>query len=148
MRGALRVEAPQIDSFILHGTLPVREGTFPRADGKVPFQVRDSNGALVQTQVQGVSRFANPALGYDVVEVMARVKRPNGATPGQPLTYQVVESPQTPASFVMDPQLNALLKGSGSMLLVATDALGHRYRLDLLEPLTKPNSKSTIEVRT
>ncbi|MDH4053567.1 MAG: hypothetical protein OEU93_18520, partial [Rubrivivax sp.] len=87
------------------------------------------------------------SMGSDVVEVLARVRVPSGAAPGTPLAYQVIESPQPPKPFAMDAELNALLQTSGSMILVATDALGHRYRLDLLEPLTKPNSKSTLDVR-
>jgi hypothetical protein len=147
VRGQLRVEAPKVGEFVLHGTLPVRAGTFPRADGKVPFQVRDSDGQLVPTQVQAVSRFASAKTGCDVVEVLARVQVPSGAAPGTPLSYQVVESPQPPAPFVMDPQLDALLKNSGSLILVATDAFGHRYRLDLLAPLSSPASGSTLDVR-
>ena len=90
VRGVLRVEAPKVQSFVLHGTLPVRAGTFPRADGKLPFQVRDSDGTLVPTQVQTVSRFASTKSGADVVEVVARVQAPAGAQPGTPLAYQVV----------------------------------------------------------
>lgn len=147
VRGFLRVEAPKVQSFVLHGTLPVRAGTFPRPDGKVPFQVRDSNGQLVQTQVQAVSRFASNTTGCDVVEVLARVQAPAGTPPGTPLSYQVVESPQPPAPFVIDPELDALLKNSGSLILVATDALGHRYRLDLLAPMSSPTSGSSLDVR-
>lgn len=147
VRGKLRVEAPSSSSFVLHGTLPVRANTFPRPDGKVPLQVRDSNGALVPTQVQAVSRFASGAAGCDVVEVVARVKVPGGALPGSTLTYDVVESPQAPGTFSMDPGLDALLENSGSLILVATDALGHRYRLDLLAGMNSPSSSSTLEVR-
>lgn len=147
LRGVLRTDAPQVDSFVLHGTLPVRPGTFPRADGKVPFQVRDSDGNLVDTQVQSVSRFADPSLGSDVVEVLARVKRPPGAAPGQQISYQVVASPQDPKKFAVDPELNALLNTSGSLILVATDAFGHRYRLDLLQALNQWTPTSSVEIR-
>jgi hypothetical protein len=148
VRGRFRVEAPGASGFVLHGTLPVRANTFPRLDGKVPFQVRDSSGALVPTQVQAVSRFANGSWGCDVVEVIARVNPPAGTSRGQTLTYDVVDSPQTPTSFAMDAGLDALLKNSGSLILVATDALGNRYRLDLLAGMTNPSSSSTLEVRS
>jgi hypothetical protein len=147
VRGRMRVEAPGSSSFVLHGTLPVRPNTFPRADGKVPFQLRDSNGALVPTQVQAVSRYANGTWGCDVVEVVARVNPPAGTSRGAKLTYDVVDSPQAPATFSMNSELDALLKNSGSLILVGTDALGHRYRLDLLAGMTNPSSSSTLDVR-
>jgi hypothetical protein len=33
--------APEIDGFVLHGTLPIPPNIFPTRDGSSPFQIRD-----------------------------------------------------------------------------------------------------------
>ena len=41
----LELAAPAPRDFVLHGTVPVPPGTYPRHDGKMPFLVKDSDGA-------------------------------------------------------------------------------------------------------
>lgn len=89
----LETPAPQLASFHLRATVPVRRGTFPTADGRVPFVVRDWTGRLLPTQVDVVSRYPRWSDGADVVEVSAVATRPADAVPGVPLFYAVVRRP-------------------------------------------------------
>ncbi len=146
VRGVLQTEAPYGSSFVLRGTLPVPPNTYPRPDGLVPLAVRNSNGTLVPTQLEIVSRYANPASGADVVEVLARVDRPAGAIQGDTLQYQVVESPHPAGATAVPGEVQTFLQTPGSLLLIGTDAVGNRYRLDLLAPLNSLGSASSLKV--
>lgn len=146
VRAVLGVEAPQQSSFILHGTVPVPPDTFPRPDGLVPFSVRNSDGSLVPTQVEQVTQYPDGARGAAVVEILARVDVPPGVVPGGQVQYAIVEDPHPEGPTSIDPEVASLLKSPGSLILVANDAMGNRYRLDLTSPLHSPAQGSTIKI--
>lgn len=77
-------------SFALHGTLPVPAGTLIAGVRSAPFALRDSNGDLLTTQFEPVSRFANPSAGADVIEVIAQVQAAPGARPGDRVRFDLV----------------------------------------------------------
>ncbi len=141
----LQTEAPYGTSFVLRGTLPVPPNTFPRSDGLVPLSVKNPNGSLAPTQLEIVSRYANPASGADVVEVLARVDRPAGAQQGDTLQYQVVENLHPAGSTAVPPEVQTFLQTPGSLMLIGTDAVGYRYRLDLLAPVNSIGSSSSLK---
>jgi hypothetical protein len=124
--------APSIASFTLHGTLPVPAHTLPRADGLVPFQVRDFDGTLVPTQVGTVSRYAADADGADVVELIARVHAAPGTAPGTRIRYDVVFQPTAASTFAADSDVRALITTPGSLVLRTHDVFQNEYTLDLL----------------
>src|SRR6185295_15052270 len=67
----LELIAPRRNHFLLHGTIPIPKGIFPREDHKSPFAVlnHDPAGTLVPAQVEIVSRY--PTGEADVVEIFA-----------------------------------------------------------------------------
>ena len=130
--GKLELPAPSVTSFVLRGTLPVPPGTFPRPDGLEPFGVIDANGQTVPAQCEIVSRHAVDARGADVVEILARVQRPAGASPGTRITYSIVDAPHAPSTLAPTPAVAALLSTPGAVSLRAKDVFHHEYRADLL----------------
>ncbi len=136
----IRTSAPSADEFLLHATIPVPRNEFPRADGKIPFQIADYDGTLLETQMEIVSRYPGD-LGADVVEVIARVQRDPAVSPGTLTTYRVVASPQAAppgpgepgledlanATVGIPPVVWDLLLEPGSIRIVATDCFGNEY---------------------
>jgi hypothetical protein len=108
--GRLRVEAPKAEAFLLHGTLPLPQGAWTDPAGCEPFVVLDHDGTPVPTQCEVVSRYASPADGIDVAEVIARVHRPPGVAAGAALAYDVVYLPH-PEAAPPAPSLAALFDG-------------------------------------
>lgn len=132
--GRFALEAPTSREFVLRGTLPVPKRTFPRADGAVPFAVRDSDGQLVSTQVEVVSRWPEDDDGADVVEILARVHLPANAMPGGRIEYAVFEAPHVPDRFVEHPAVQAALRPSAHIRLSARDVFGNDYVCELRAP--------------
>jgi len=130
--GKFELGAPAVSTFVLHGTLPIPGGVFPRADGKHPFGVIDSDGATIPAQCELVSQYADETQGADVVEILARVKRPTGVQPGARITYSIVEFLHTPTTMAPTPATAALFATPGAVTLRARDVFNHRYRADLL----------------
>ena len=81
-------------SFILRGNIPVPPNTYPRADGLLPFTIRDFDGTPLETQTEIVTRYADWNEGADVVEVMARVRRDPSLGSGSFAQYSVSASPR------------------------------------------------------
>lgn len=127
----LAVGAPSAREFVLRGTIPVPRGTFPRADGRSPFRIRDVDGTLAPTQTEVVSRYADEASGADVIEVLARVQKPIDPPPGAMLHYDVVASPHDPGEFVRNDQIDEVLQASSPLRLTARDVFGNRYTAEL-----------------
>ncbi len=134
----LQLDAPETEHFVLRGTVPLTAGVYPRADGATPFRVRNADGLVSPAQLEIVSRFANPEHGADVVEVLARVERPVGATSGQRLVYDVLFDPGTPSAFAPTQAFADLL--AHGVRLETRDVFGHRYRADLLRDLRDDTS--------
>ena len=154
----LELQAPEQSPFVLHGTIPVPPQTFPRKDGKVPLALRNVDGFVVPTQLEVVSRYAAEDGGADVVEVLGRVDLPPGTTPGQRVSYEVVEYVHSGGLLPLDPALVEFLLNPGHALLVAEDVFGNRYELDLFASLgaseNHPRSKvlrkgqAAVQIRT
>ncbi len=138
----LETVASSESQFLLHGTFPVPPGTYPRSDGKQPFAVRDFDGiTLLETQTEVVTRYPKDADGADVVEVVARVTRDPGVTPGTRVTYGVVSSvhdsqpaPGTPdvddlrdGPFLVPGSVRTLLADPNAIRIAAWDCYGNMY---------------------
>ena len=143
--GVLQVAGPARGPFLLHGTLPVPPGVFPRGDGKSPFHVRTPTGAVVPTQTEAVSHYPDLADGADVVEVLARVPAAGHVQAGQPQSYEVLLAPSdapapprrpSAAHLVTGPEevppsVANLLLTPGRLFLYAEDVFGNPYLMDL-----------------
>ena len=129
----LELGAPGLDDFVLRGTIPVPPRTYPRSDGLQPLGVLDSDGAIVAAQVEAVTAYPISSHGAAVVEVLARVKRPVGANPGDRIQYEVVEFPHPSGRPQLTPAVRSLLGAPGSVLLTTLDVFDNEYRIDLLE---------------
>lgn len=88
--------ATPMEYFNLRATIPVARGPFPRADGKMPFAIRNWDDQIVEAQVETVTRYPEPGAGADVVEVIGRVGTPPFAAPGTSIFYAIVASPHDP----------------------------------------------------
>ena len=125
---SLQLTVPSPASYIVRGTVPVPKGTFPRADGRIPLSIRDIDGFVVPTQVEIVSRYPNDADGADVVEVLARVRRPVGVAAGTKVRYDVVDHPHTDTKLTAKAEVLNLLAQRDQVSLVAKDVFGNEYR--------------------
>src|SRR6187402_2501158 len=138
--GALRVEAPSQDEFLLHGTLPIARQMWLEPELVNPLVVLDYNLDPVLTQTEVVSRYASPLDGVDVAEVIARVHRPPGAKTGDPLVYNVmfqpgnVDPPPTPSVGALlqgvtsvPASVKALIQSASGLQVEVRDPFGNRY---------------------
>ena len=144
--GELEVVTPEVETFVLHGTLPVPKGTFPRPDGKTPLKVCDLEGTTYPAQLEIVSRYPCDEDGADVVEVLARVDRPTGAVPGQRLTYRLAFDPNDSAPLVVPPIVRSFVQTPKAALLRARDVFGNLYEADLLEGIRDDQGGAHVEV--
>ena len=127
----IELSAPVGSEFVIRATVPVPRGTFPRADGLVPFSVREPGGAVVLAQVEHVAAYPNAQDGSSVVEVIARVQLPAGTLPETRLKYEVINNPHASAAPILTQKVRDLLAARDSMVLASKDAFGHEYRIDL-----------------
>lgn len=136
----LELVAPAEDQFLLHGTLPVPPGVVYDADLVVPLQVLDADGSPAPTQVEVVSRYPDSRReGADVVEVLARVKRPAQVSPGERLSYRVRHRPHRPGKFQTMRESRSFLAAPGSLVLTSRDVFGNEYQADLLRDVRQQN---------
>lgn len=127
----LDLACPHASEFTLRGTIPVPPNTFPRADGLVPFSIRDVGGALVHAQVERVTSYADDAQGADVVEVLARVHRPSAAMDGDRIQYEIVDDPHQFSRPVLTPLVRAFVTTPDALRLTTQDCFGNTYKVDL-----------------
>ena len=137
---SLQTANPDMDSFLVRGTIPVPKGTYPRTDNRVPFTLLDWDGSPIWTQVEIVSRYANAVDGADVVEVMGRVRPHPGVPVGQQVSYLVEEhllraetDPALPNIFDLSqpravlPYIIELVTDPEGIEIAAYDVFGHKY---------------------
>jgi hypothetical protein len=127
--GVLTTRAQANKQFLLRGTLPVPPGTFPRADGLVPFVLLDPDGTPLLTQVETVARHPGAAEGASVVELIARASRPD-VPPGSELAFRVLAHPHRPPPDELGdvPQsVRDLLEDPDGLELRLRDVFGNRY---------------------
>ena len=139
--GLFELVAGEVDHFPLHGTLPIPKGTYPRDDGKNPFVIVDSESNAYPTQVETVTRYANPADGADVIELLSRVTLPEGVTPGTRVQYSVMYSPMTPGAPNYTSDVSALFATPEAITLSTRDCFGHEYTANLLEDITSGSAE-------
>ncbi|MBM3990531.1 MAG: hypothetical protein FJ298_05915 [Planctomycetes bacterium] len=125
---ALQLTVPSPSSYVVRGTVPVPKGTFPRADGKIPLSIRDIDGFVAPTQMEIVSRYPNDADGADVVEVLARVRRPVGVAAGTKVRYDVVQHLHANGKLTAKKAVLDLLALRDQVAVVAKDVFGNEYR--------------------
>lgn len=153
---ALELEVPGASSFILRGTLPLPKGVYPLADGSSPFAIRDLDGVESPAQVEIVSRYPADADGADVVEVLARVARPEGVPQGERIRYEVIWSPHPREDVHVHPDVQKVLGQPNSILLRSRDVFGNVYTADPLRDLREEtnelrllrNGAFALQVRT
>ncbi len=135
----LTLDAPEADEFILHGTVPVPRGTLLPGDAASPLTILDPDGTVVTTQAEIVSRYARGDFGADVVELTARVHRPQGAAPGDRIAYEVVQRSQAEAELHLHEEVAGLLETEGAFRFESQDVFGHSYVADLGQALRAPH---------
>jgi hypothetical protein len=97
--------------------------------------------------VETVSRYAANSHGADVVEIVARVRKPTNHAAGARVRYPIVQLASAPAPTPAPPTplqgltqsvadlpaaVTTLLSSSSNLRLEGRDVFGHVYRLDLL----------------
>lgn len=144
----LETGAPSKTEFTLRGTVPVPPGAAASlASGIVPFSVVDSDGTLAPTQVEAVTSYPKKSDGPDVVEVLARVKKPAGAALGSKVSYEVILNPHQAGKPQFDVAQSNLMMQPGAMLLVSHDAFGNTYGTDLAKGVRGEYAKGVADVR-
>lgn len=128
----ISLAAPNQTVFTVRATLPVPKGEVLSTLPSVPLSVLNPNGSIAPTQVEVVTRYANPADGADVVEVIARVARPAGVATGDRIDYSVVQNPHPALALERAPQVEALLASPNLVRLTSSDVFGNTYSADLL----------------
>ncbi len=129
---SFEVELPQVESFLLRGTLPVPRNTYFPGSNTTPLVVVLPDGSAARTQIERVTSYASAGHGADVVELIARVNRPPGMFPGERARYDIALVEQAKADFTIHPQVEDFFDGSGTLALRTRDVFGHSYRADLL----------------
>lgn len=148
----IEVDVPDEEQFLLRACVPVPTELFTDASTELPLAIENSDGSTVVTQVEIVSRYAAPTDGAEVLEILARVERPDGASPGDRVRYgvrlldSVVPLPTPPPTPL--PGLSSgpdqvptavanLVSDFDSVVLRTRDVFGHRYEM---RPLSDSNS--------
>ena len=132
----ISVELPQMEHFVLQATLPVPPGTFLSSMTNMPLAIV-TGGVPATTQIESVTRFPRDADGAAVIELIARVSRPAGASPGSEQVYDVVLHDHARGNHVPGPEAAALLATPGAVKLATRDIYGNRFAADLY---TKPRT--------
>lgn len=127
----LTLDAPEAPEFLLHGTVPVPRGTLLPGATNSPLTVLAPDGTPLVTQAEIVSRYPRNEDGADVVEVLARVPVPAGASPGERITYQIARQPTPTDALKLHGAVKNLLATEGAFLFQTRDVFGHRYEADL-----------------
>jgi len=127
----IELGAPAQSDFLLRATVPVPPNTYPRPDGLVPFSIRQPDGSVVPAQVEHVASYPVASDGSSVIEVIAWVQLPAGATPDTRIQYEVIRQAHHAAAPQYTSQVRDMLAERDSMILAAKDAFGHEYRADL-----------------
>lgn len=127
----ISLAAPEDQVFILEATLPVPPGTYMAGQTRIPLAYMVGRNE-VTTQLEVVSWYPDPEDGADVVELIGRVQRPDGAQPGDEIEFSVVETDLTSQPFVASQHVDRLLTTPGALRLTANDLHGNGYSVDLL----------------
>ncbi len=130
-QAALRMRLPESESFVLHATLPLPQGLTADA---LRFEVRDQSDESTWTRAQAEIVTRYPTGEPEVVELAARLQRPQGGQAGQWQTFDV---------RVADPPLPGTQPGATwedgaawpeALELRCRDVHGHLYHARLAGP--------------
>jgi len=137
----LQLVAPARRHFMLHGTIPIPEGLYPRADKLSPFAIlnHDAAGTLVPAQVEVVSRY--PSGQADVVEIFAPVDLAPEDRQGTLVSFSIVASEsQVAKAPKTTPRVQKLLSRlrPGAFGLRTRDVYGNVYWADLSGSASEP----------
>ena len=138
----LELAAPYRSPFVLHATLPIPKGVFPRADGSTPFQI-ESHGSgreRIPAQVEIVSRY--PTGEADVVEIIAPVELAETEPPNSRVVYDVLLDPHAIGrELERAPRASELFDGEheGRIGLRTCDVYGNVYWADLCGATSAPS---------
>ncbi|MEM7306939.1 MAG: hypothetical protein AAF682_09725 [Planctomycetota bacterium] len=156
-----------MESFLLHGTLPIPPGVFPRPDGQQPFGVVDVSGETYGAQAEVTSWYANDEVdGADVVEIIARVSRGSQAV-GSRATYRIVlathasqPSPGTPGvedlqngPTAVPTSIKNLVGNPANLEFISYDCFDNKYTMQPLDGGAEKNAlmrygEHTAELRS
>ena len=159
--GKMALRPNNMGDFVLHGTMPVPRGLFPRNDGANPIHIVDADGNMVEAQTEVVSWYPNENNGADVIEIIAPVSEKTPSSNGL-MEYDVVFKKHIPPPFRstlpppapyrtlrnLDPKTHALLDNARPLVL---RVYGHDdvYEANLLgehyETLRYDNAKVTVK---
>ncbi len=128
----LAVDLPAQNRFTLRGTIPVPKNSFPRADGLLPFAVVGPDGQGYAAQIEIVSRYPKLADGADVVEILARVRKPLNQSTGR-AEYDVVRYLHPNRGLRVTETISALLNTPGSLRFESRDVFDNPYSLAFLD---------------
>ena len=104
---------------------------YPRADGLVPFSIRQPDGVVVEAQIEHVATYPDDADGSSVIELIATVSKPPGSSPDARLKYEVIRDIHSPGQPKFTPLVRDMMAARDSMVLATRDPFGHEYRIDL-----------------
>ncbi|MFT4647552.1 MAG: hypothetical protein ACI9X4_000765 [Glaciecola sp.] len=142
----LKMQAPATEDFILSATLPVPRGTFTEGALTVPISVAGVGDIAVPTQIEIVSRYPDGSDGADVIHILAHVRRPEGASPGDSIEYKVGLNPHSKYELELEPDPELLLQAPGAIKLMAKDPMGHTYTADLLTGLRDGSERAEVQL--
>ncbi len=128
---SLEVVLPEAESFVLRATLPVPKGVYPRLDGLQPFQLYHRDAGTFPAQAEIVTRYPHAEDGADVVELLGKVTRPVGHSPGERLSYSVLLQPAAPGAYSGDAAVESLLATPAALVARSHDCFGNAYTSDL-----------------
>ncbi len=128
---SLEVPVPDQDIFILRGTLPLPRGTYHERDRHVPLVVVNPDGTAARTQVETVTQYPSATDGVDVVEVIARVRKPPRSETGERVRYDVAYMPHPERDIQVDPDVRSFFEGEDRLVLRTEDVFGNSYSADL-----------------
>jgi hypothetical protein len=145
----VEVVLPPEPRFVLRATVPLPKNLHGGASGNARLGFALDGGDAIPAQIETVARYPRQQDGASVIELVARVDRPDGVAAGQRHVYSVVvlDAPVTPPQVPADPAgalvqgpldlpgaVNTLLGNPANVSLFARDAFGHEYRFDVLGP--------------
>lgn len=140
--GRVSLRAPAQQRFQLRATLPVPVGTVRSTKKSVPLAVVDHDGLTVPTQVNIVTRYPASHQGASVVEVVAEVERPEGASAGDEISYYVAHHPHAPGKMQLKRSLRDMLATPGALLLKSEDVFGNVYSADLFSQVVNKDRRA------
>lgn len=138
----LLMEAPEASDFILSATVPVPRGTLTDGAMTEPLSVRALGDRAAATQVEVVSRYPDPADGADVVRILAHVRRPRNAAPGDMIRFELGRNQHSSHEIELASSVRNFIKAPGTLKLMARDAFGNSYSADLLRSVRAESDRA------